>query len=66
MSKRQTIMLVGVWFVVLPFLGFPAQWEKVLAVISGLAVVWAASRLKAPERGVSGSGEDKPFTEHRS
>ena len=30
MSQRQVLMVFGVWLVILPFLGFPLDWENEL------------------------------------
>ena len=38
MSKDLTIIVLGLWVAVMPFLGFPGFWEMVIFVISGLAI----------------------------
>ena len=42
MSKRQMIILLGVWVAAFLFLGFPSSWDKVLAVASGLLIIMFA------------------------
>lgn len=32
-------MLIGVWVAVFLFLGFPLVWHKILAVVSGIAII---------------------------
>jgi uncharacterized membrane protein YuzA (DUF378 family) len=42
MRKERTLLILGVWVVVLAFLGFPDSWHKLLFVITGLALVYLA------------------------
>ena len=39
MKKDISLITLGVWIVVVPFLGFPGTWKTIIFVISGLAVV---------------------------
>ncbi len=64
MSKRQIIMVLGVWVAILLFLGFPQGWQKILAVATGLYLIILAYSL--------GSDAPKttdlrvPFVEHKT
>lgn len=40
MRKEKTLFILGLWIVILPFLGFPNSWRKTLFVLSGFAVVY--------------------------
>ena len=42
MRKEKTLFIIGIWVAVLPFLGFPSSWRKVMFVITGLAVMYVA------------------------
>jgi cbb3-type cytochrome oxidase subunit 3 len=42
MRKERTLFFIGIWVGLLPFLGFPNSWRKVLFVISGCAIVYLA------------------------
>ena len=42
MRKEKTLLIIGIWVAVLPFLGFPDTWRKILFVISGLMLVYLA------------------------
>jgi len=42
MRKEKTLFLLGVWVMILPYLGFPSNWRKVLFLITGLAIVYLA------------------------
>ncbi len=50
MSKRQLLCVLGVWIAVFLFLGLPSDWDRVIAVISGLLVVVVAYNLAAPNK----------------
>lgn len=49
MSKRQLLTLIGVWVMIFLFLGIPPLWHKILAVVTGLAVIAIAYSLPAPD-----------------
>ena len=59
-------MIVGVWIMIFLFLGFPLNFKKTLAVITGLAVVVGAYRMKPDESNSSVKNSSKPFVEHKS
>ena len=42
MRKEKTLLIIGVWVVILSFLGFPSSWRTVLFVITGLAIMYLA------------------------
>lgn len=42
MRKEKTLFVLGLWIAVLPFLGFPNTWRKVLFVITGFCVMYLA------------------------
>ncbi len=64
MSKRQIIILLGIWVVVFLFLGFPQVWQKLLAIATGLYLIVLAYSLSsdAPKT----TDIRSPFVEHRS
>jgi len=39
MSKETSILALGVWVFILPFLGVPGSWRTVFLVLSGIAIV---------------------------
>jgi uncharacterized membrane protein len=39
MGKDVFIMLLGVWVAILPFLGFPGSWDRILLLISGIIII---------------------------
>jgi len=42
MRKEKVLFIIGLWVIVLPFLGFTNNWRKVLFFITGLAIVYLA------------------------
>ncbi len=42
MRKERTLLLLGIWVMILPFLGFPQSWRTVFFVITGCALVYLA------------------------
>jgi hypothetical protein len=42
MRKEKTLFLIGLWVMILPFLGFPNNWRKALFFITGLALIYLA------------------------
>jgi hypothetical protein len=42
MRKEKTLFIIGLWVIVLPFLGFPNIGRKILFVLTGLALMYLA------------------------
>ncbi len=40
MRKERTLFIIGIWVIVLPFLGFPEAWRHILFVMTGLALAY--------------------------
>lgn len=40
MRKERTLFFIGIWVGILPFLGFPNSWRKILFIITGLALIY--------------------------
>jgi TRAP-type C4-dicarboxylate transport system permease small subunit len=64
MSKRQIIVLLGVWIAVFPFLGFPSAWRDIILPVSGLLVAFVALRMKS-ETSQSDAGK-VPFVDYKN
>lgn len=54
--------MLGVWVIVFLFLGFPSDWEKILAVVSGLLIIVVAYTLPAPTLSLQ---KPEMFTENK-
>lgn len=46
MKKRTIIVILGLWVALLPFLGLPGSWKKVILIVTGLAISIVASTRK--------------------
>lgn len=42
MRKERTLFILGLWVAILPFLGFPNSWRRVLFVITGFLLLYLA------------------------
>jgi hypothetical protein len=42
MRKEKTLLILGLWIAMLPFLGFPDTWRKIFFVLTGLAIMYLA------------------------
>ncbi len=60
-------MLFGLLVAVLPFLGFPSNWNEIFYVVIGLLVVVVAYRLAPKPKADSKTNlQSLPFTEHQN
>lgn len=41
-TRNRILFIIGVWTVLLPFLGFPSQYKTFFIIVSGLAVIFLA------------------------
>lgn len=42
MRKEKTLFIIGLWVIILPFLGFSNSVRKILFFITGLAIIYLA------------------------
>lgn len=42
MRKEKTLFIIGLWVIILPFLGFPNIGRKILFLLTGLAIMYLA------------------------
>jgi hypothetical protein len=40
MRKAYTLLILGVWVAILPYLGFPYSWKDILFTLSGLGLMY--------------------------
>ena len=40
MRKEKTLLILGVWVTILPFLGFPSDWKSTFFVLTGLSLIY--------------------------
>ncbi len=66
MSKRQWLTVLGVWVALFLFLGFPSTWHKIIAILSGLAIVLVSYNLPHEKKEVKEEQSTPVFTENNS
>jgi hypothetical protein len=61
MSKEMTVITLGIWIIVVPYLGVPGSWRTTLIVLTGVGLIVLGFFLRAealsrgPRRGSSHS-----------
>ena len=65
MSKETAVLSIGIWVLVLPFLGFPESWRVAFFVLTGLGLIVLGFYLRAEAigRGEAKTGS-RPFVEN--
>lgn len=58
MSKEMWVIVLGLWTIVLPYLGIPGSWKVALFVLTGLAVATFGFLLRG--EALSRSGTQTP------
>lgn len=60
MKKERTLFFIGLWVAILPYLGFPTSFRKILFVITGLVIIYFSYMLrkKAKEEAQAMQKED--------
>jgi len=68
MRKEKTLFIIGLWVAILPFLGFPVNFRKVLFLITGLAIMYLAYLfyLEVKTRLAKDLGNSKTFIDNIS
>jgi len=42
MRKEKTLLIIGIWVAVLPYLGFYESWRKILFILTGFCIIYLA------------------------
>lgn len=42
MRKERTLLIIGIWVIILPYLGFYESWRKILFMITGISIIYLA------------------------
>lgn len=64
MSKRQFLIILGVWVIVYLFLGFPPEYDKTFSLIVGILIIIIAVKSKPSVPQVP--TDRMPYVEHKS
>ena len=72
MRKARILLILGVWVVILPYLGFPYSWKDFLITVSGFGLIYFSYMLykesKAKEKNseiFDNFSENKSFDEEK-
>jgi len=65
MSKEMTIIALGIWVIIIPYLGVPGPWRNGVLIITGVGIVLAGFSLRARafSRGTKSTAQH-PFVEN--
>lgn len=61
MQKARTILILGIWVAILPYLGFPYIWKNILFTLTGLGFMYFSYILYKESRNAEGKKELKSF-----
>jgi hypothetical protein len=64
MSKRQFLIILGVWVMIYLFLGFPPEYDKTFSLIVGILIIIIA--IKSKPAAVQIPADRMPYVEHKS
>jgi hypothetical protein len=64
MTKRQFLIVLGVWIMAFLFLGFPSYMDKIFSLITGLLIIVIALKFDALNKIVS--AKPVSFVEHKN
>lgn len=42
MRKARILLVLGIWIMILPYLGFPYSWKNILTTLSGLGLIYVS------------------------
>ncbi len=66
MRKERTLLTLGIWVAMLPFLGFPDSWRQTFFLITGIALVYLAYLFykQAKSRNPQNDNRSKTFVDN--
>jgi type IV secretory pathway VirB2 component (pilin) len=66
MRKEKTLFIIGIWVMILPFLGFRNSWRQILFLLTGLAIIYLAYQfyLEVKNRLSKDAGHSKTFVDN--
>ena len=64
MQKARIILILGIWIMILPYLGFPYSWKDFLFTLSGLGIIYMSYSLYKEHKGKDDSGTFDNFREN--
>jgi len=64
MSKEMGVILLGVWVIIVPYLGIPSGWRTIILVLTGIGLMLLGFMLRAQEL-TAPQGRKNTFVENR-
>jgi hypothetical protein len=64
MSKEMAVIALGIWVIVIPYLGVPGGWRTTLMVITGLGLILLGFFLRSEALSRAGRRGHSSFVEH--
>ena len=61
MRKARLLLVLGIWVMILPYLGFPYSWKDSLTTITGLGLIYVSYLLYKESKKMQESKEEKTF-----
>jgi hypothetical protein len=65
MRKAKTLLFLGIWVAVLPYLGFPHFYKSILFSVSGLGLIYFSYTLYKEYKKVEAARTFDTFSENR-
>lgn len=59
MSKEMTIIALGIWIIIVPYLGVPGSWRTAILVLSGLGIAVTGFLLRGEAIARGGSATNR-------
>jgi cbb3-type cytochrome oxidase subunit 3 len=66
MSKEMTIIVLGFWVAVVPYLGIPSSWRVMLLVLTGILLAIVGFLLRGESLSRNKGSSHHPFVENDS
>jgi len=64
MSKEMVVIALGIWVLIIPYLGVPGGWRTALLVITGIGLIVLGFFLRAEALSRAGRRGHSSFVEH--
>ena len=53
MIKNRSTLFIGIFILIIFFLGFPSSWERFFVIISGIYLILTSIKISLPRRGTA-------------
>lgn len=64
MSKKQLLIVLGIWVMIFLFINFPSTMDKILALVTGLLIIVIAFKLRSES--TPPLKKNIPYVEHKN